>query len=142
MQAMNGVAPGCVGAQVLQASEALLEVAVEDRVDLPLVFPSRHRSRAKPEENPGADRSGDQQDCSGPEVDGEGDGDHPDGEARVADDVHEHVGEEDHHRLDVAVDAFDELTRAVPPVPGHLQVHRVLGQPLTEPVSGFPGELH
>ena len=138
LQPVDGVAAGPVGPQVLEPAQALLEVAVELGVDLPLGLAGGHRGEPQADEHRHARQRGHREDEAAQRVDHGGDDEHAGEQDDVAGQAHGDVGEEDGHGLDVAVDPLDELARAEPPVPGLLQPEGVGGQPLPQPVAGPP----
>ena len=142
VQAVHGVPAGPVGPQVLEAAEPLLEVAVELGVDLALGLAGAHGRHPEPDHDGGPDARRHRQDQPRPRVDDGGDDDHAGDQRHVPGDLDRDAGEEHDHRLDVTVDALDELSRAVAPVPGLFQPQRVGGQALAEPVAGPPRQPH
>ena len=141
VESVHGIDAGPVGPQILESAQTLFEVAVQDGVGFPFGLAGGDGGHAEADEHEGAGGRADQQQHAGDRLDDEADDEHPDHQHDVAQHLHQRVGEEDDEGLDVAVDPLDQLAGTVLGMPGHLQLHRMLTEPLPEPVPAGPPTL-
>jgi hypothetical protein len=140
VQAVQGVAAGAVGPQVLEAAEALLQVAVEPPDDLALVVVGGHGEVPELDHRGGGDHRRDADEEAGPPVDGDRDHEHAGQQHGVAEQLEDGGGGELGEGVDVAVDPLDQQARAVLAVPGEVEPQRVAAQVEPQPVPDPPGQ--